>query len=102
MCSSGSVYEDLKELVYSNDGNKEKECQPFLKHAPKLLLGQYMSMFDDINFTRFERETRLPSGDNDVLQGFSVRDDTGRTVNHLVVWEVKAPQYSPFRITTKK
>ncbi len=95
-----SEYECLKELVYSDDGNKEKECQPFLEHVPNILLGQYMSKFDNITSTRFERESRLPSGDNDVLQGFSVRDDTGRTVNHLVVWEVKAPQCSPFRITT--
>lgn len=99
MCSG--EYESLKALVYSNDGNKEKECQPFLEHVPKLLLGQYMSKFDSITFTRFERESRLTSGDNDVLQGFSVRDDTGRTVNHLIVWEVKAPQCSPFKITTK-
>ena len=97
-----SKYDELKALVETNDCKTEPKCQPYLEYVQHLLIDpDLFSKYQEVELVEFVREKRLATGDNDTFQVARVKDETKNWVNHIYVWELKAPQYSPFQVTTK-
>jgi hypothetical protein len=76
----------LQTLVNAQDGHKEKQCQPYLERAQRLLLPR-----TPVQIIEFSREEPSRAGRSDFVISAAF-GDSGTFEKNAYVWEVKSPQ----------